>query len=154
MTTSTDRNHAAAPSSATLTEALEGLLHFGAAMLRAGDTAFRVRNWMRVVAGRMGLDALAVQMALGSIAASARRGSELAALVREIGSPGVNVWRIDALEKIARSTQPEITPRELATKLAAIEASPPLYSIAQTCAAISVASAAGSTSMPSQCFAP
>ena len=57
----------------TLAEALDSLLHFGAAMLRAGDTAFRVREWTSVIARAMGLDALSMQVALGSIAATAAR---------------------------------------------------------------------------------
>jgi hypothetical protein len=31
---------------AALTQALETLMHFGALMLRAGNAAFRVRQWM------------------------------------------------------------------------------------------------------------
>jgi hypothetical protein len=78
----------------TLAEALDSLLHFGAAMLRAGDTAFRVREWTSVIARATGLDALSMQVALGSIAATARRGGEGATLVREVASPGINTWRL------------------------------------------------------------
>ncbi|MBV9387753.1 MAG: threonine/serine exporter family protein [Chroococcidiopsidaceae cyanobacterium CP_BM_ER_R8_30] len=111
-------------------------------MLRAGDAAFRVRQWMGVIARRMDLDALAVQLALGSINASARRDSKLATLVCEIGAPSINTWKISALEEIARNTQPGMTPRELAAKLAKIEAAPPLYSITQIGTAVGVASGA------------
>ena len=39
-----------------LTEALDVLLRFGTLMLRAGDTAFRVRDSMGVLATRMGIE--------------------------------------------------------------------------------------------------
>jgi uncharacterized membrane protein YjjP (DUF1212 family) len=125
-----------------LTEALDGLNRFGAAMLRAGDTAFRVREWMGVLARALGLDALSVQVALGHIAVSARRGREQATLVTEVSPPAVNAARIAALEALARAAKPGLTPPELAARLAAIEAAPPLYSIAQTVAAVAAASGA------------
>jgi uncharacterized membrane protein YjjP (DUF1212 family) len=127
---------------AALADALDSLLHFGASMLRAGDTAFRVREWTGVIARAMGLDALSVRVALGSVAATARRGGERATLVREVAPPGINAWRLGALEQLARTTAPGVTARELAGQIAAIEAEPPLYSIAQTAAAVGVASGA------------
>lgn len=129
-------------SSAALSDTLDSLLHFGASMLRAGDTAFRVREWMGVIARAMGFDALSVRVALGSIAATARRGGERATLVREVAPPGINASRLGALEYLARSTAPGTTARELAGQVTAIEAEPPLYSIAQTAAAVGVASGA------------
>jgi uncharacterized membrane protein YjjP (DUF1212 family) len=127
---------------AALTHALEGLLRFGASMLRAGDTAFRVREWMGVIARGMGLDALSVHIALGAMTATARRGSEHATLVSEIAPPGIDASRLGALEHLARTTQPGMTPRQLAAKLAAIEAEPPLYSIVQIAAAVGAAAGA------------
>ncbi len=126
----------------TLTEELHALLRFGASMLRAGDTAFRVRQWMGVIARAMGVDALSVRVALGSIEASARCGDQHATLVNEVGPPGINVWRLGALEHLARTAAPGVTAFELARQLAAIEAEPPLYSIVQTAAAVGVASGA------------
>ena len=139
MTPSPERDHAATPSSAMLTETLEELLRFGAQTLRAGDTAFRVRQSMGAVARGMGIDALSVQLGFGSITATARRGSETATLVREVGAPGVNTGRIEALNALASATPTAMTPRELARKLAAIEGAPPRYSIAQISAAIGAA---------------
>jgi uncharacterized membrane protein YjjP (DUF1212 family) len=127
---------------ATLAEALECLLRFGASMLRAGDTAFRVREWMGVTARGMGIEALSVRVALGAMTATARRGGEHATLVADIAPPGINAWRIGALENLARLAETGTTPGELAAKLAAIEAEPPLYSIAQTVAAVGAASGA------------
>jgi len=57
--TGQDADHAA------LTQTLETLMHFGALMLRAGNAAFRVRQWMSELARAMGIDALAVQIAIG-----------------------------------------------------------------------------------------
>jgi uncharacterized membrane protein YjjP (DUF1212 family) len=123
-------------------DALDSLLRFGASMLRAGDTAFRVREWMRVIAGAMRLDALSVEVTHGAMTGSARRGDEHAALVREVAPPGINAWRVGELEQLARTAQSGLTPAELDAKLQAIEAAPPLYSIAQTVAAVAAASAA------------
>jgi uncharacterized membrane protein YjjP (DUF1212 family) len=131
-----ERDHAAPPSSALLTEMLEALLRFGTQLLRAGDNACQVRRLMGMVARRMGFDALSMQLGLGSITASGRRRSEGATLVREVGASGVNSWRIGALEELASTAPPGMTPHELATKLAAIEGAPPRYSVAQTGAAI------------------
>jgi hypothetical protein len=42
-------------SSSTLSETAEVVLRFGAALTRGGQTAFRVREWMGVLAHKMGL---------------------------------------------------------------------------------------------------
>src|SRR5258707_3725784 len=123
---------------ADLTMALETLMRFGTLMLRAGDTAFRVRDWMSMIARGMGLDALSVNIALGGMTVTARRGGEHATLVSEIAPPGVNAWRLGALEHLARNTQPGMTPQELAAKLAKIEAEPPLYPLAVTVGSASI----------------
>jgi uncharacterized membrane protein YjjP (DUF1212 family) len=127
---------------AALCDALDGLMRFSAVMLRAGDSAFRVREWTERVARAIGLDALSMQIALGSLSASARRGEEEATLVREVAPPGINAWRLGELEHLARHAQPGLTPRELGARLAAIETQPPLYTIVQTAAAVGVASGA------------
>jgi uncharacterized membrane protein YjjP (DUF1212 family) len=127
---------------AALTEALGTLMRYGAALLRAGDTAFRVRQWMNVIATRMDVDALAVQIALGQMTATARRGGEQVTLASEIAPLGVDASRIGALEQLARGSRSGITPQELAADLAAIEAAPPLYPLAATLAAVGIASGA------------
>src|SRR5439155_237909 len=110
-----------------LADVLDCLLGFGAAMMRAGDTAFRVREWTGAIARAMGVEALSVRLALGGITASARRGSEHATLTHEIAPPGIDAWRLGALENLARDVRPGLMPAGLAAKLAAIEAQPPLY---------------------------
>ncbi len=42
-------------------------MRFGALMLRAGNAAFRVRQWMGTIAHAMGIDALAVHVVLGGM---------------------------------------------------------------------------------------
>ncbi|MBK7972967.1 MAG: threonine/serine exporter family protein [Deltaproteobacteria bacterium] len=73
---------------ARLVDGLEQVLRYGALLLRAGDAAFRVRAEMGGVASALGIEALAVQVALGTLTASARRGAAAATLVREVGHPG------------------------------------------------------------------
>ena len=60
---------------------LHALLSFAAAMLRAGATAFRVRQWMTVMARTMDIDSLSVAFALGSVTASVTRGVEHAMMI-------------------------------------------------------------------------
>jgi uncharacterized membrane protein YjjP (DUF1212 family) len=127
---------------ADLTQALGFLLRFGATMLRAGDTAFRVRQWMGVLARGMGLEALAVHLTLDGMTATARRGSDQATLADEIAPQAINAWRLGALERLAREAAPGVAPRELEARLATIVAEPPVCSIALTAAAVGVASGA------------
>ena len=111
------------------------LLWFGTSMLRAGNTAIRTREWMEVMARKMGFDAVSVSLSLDSITASVRRAGEWATAMREIGPPGINVWRIGELERLAKTAGPGLAPREIAAELAEIESTPPRYSAAQIAAA-------------------
>jgi uncharacterized membrane protein YjjP (DUF1212 family) len=131
--------------SVALGEALATTLRFGAAMLRAGDTAFRVREWMAVVARAMGIEALAAQIVIGSIAATARRGREQATLVAEVAPLGIDASRLGALERLAREVSAhnprgDASPQEIEVRLARIEAAVPLYPLWLTLAAIGAAS--------------
>jgi uncharacterized membrane protein YjjP (DUF1212 family) len=123
-------------------ETLDVLLRFGRMMLQAGDTAFRVRESMGTLAGRLGIENLAVQIALNGMTASARRGGDLVTITCEIGPPGINAWRIGALERLARRDDSGLTARRLAEELDAIEAVPALRSIATVAIAIGLASGA------------
>lgn len=120
-------------------ERLDALLRFGALMLRAGDTAFRVRQSMLAVTRGMRLTDVSVQMGLGGILASARHEEEAATLMREVGAPGVNVWRTGALAELADTAEAGIRPRELTERLGAIEGERPRYSVAGTGAAVGAA---------------
>jgi hypothetical protein len=82
------------------TDALDCVMRFGALLLRAGDTAFRVRQRMA-----MGIEALAVHVTLGGMTATARRGVARTTLATEIAPLGINASRIAALEELA-STVP------------------------------------------------
>lgn len=125
-----------------LSGTLDVLLRFGKMMLQAGDTAFRVRDSMTTLAGHLGVGSLSVQIALDGMTATARRGGELVTIASEIGPPGINAWRISALERLARESGAGLTARTLADKLDAIEAAPPLRSIATVAIAIGLASGA------------
>ena len=126
----------------TVRETLDVVLRFGQIMLRAGDTAFRVHDAMTVLATRFGIERLSVQIALNGMTATARRGDELVTIACEVGPPGINAWRIAALEKLAREGRGELTPDALARELDAIEAVPALRSIATVAIAIGLASGA------------
>ena len=125
-----------------LTEALDALLRFGALTLRAGTTAFRVRQWMGTLARAMGCEAPAVHIALGGMTATVRHGDATLTLVSEIAPIGVNAWRIAELERLARDAEPGISSREVEARLDAIEAAPAQHSAALTAIAVAAASAA------------
>jgi uncharacterized membrane protein YjjP (DUF1212 family) len=125
-----------------LTNALDVVLRFGAAMLRSGDTAFRVREAMGLLAANLGMDHLAVHMTLGSMTATARAGTEVVTLTREIAPLGVDASRIAALERLARSSRPGLTPAALAADIDAIEATPALHGLLPVALSMAVASTA------------
>ena len=118
---------------------LHALLSFGAAMLCAGATAFRVRQWMAVMARTMDIDSLSVAFALGSVTASVTRGVEHAMMITEVGPPGVNVWRIGALEDLGKRAKSAMMPDQIMAEIAAIESAPLQYSRALTATAIGAA---------------
>src|SRR5712671_2496602 len=126
--------------SAAPSEAADVLLWFGALMLRAGNTATGTREWIEVVARKMGFDAVSVSLSVDSITASVRRAGEWATTMREIGPPGINAWRIAELEQLARTAGPELAPHEIAVKLSEIESTMPRYSAVQLAAAVGAAS--------------
>ena len=103
MTSSSQNTNGACP---TAGDALEVLLWFGASMLRAGSTAFRTREWMEVVALKLGFEAISVGLTIESITASVRRDGEWSTLVREVEPLGVNAWRIGELEHLAKTLGP------------------------------------------------
>ena len=123
-------------------EALDVLLRFGRLMMQAGDTAFRVRESMGALSDRLGIEALAVQIALNGLTASARQGGDLVTITCEVGPPGINAWRIATLERLAHEGSGGLTPDALAKELDAIEAVPALRSIATVAIAIGLASGA------------
>jgi uncharacterized membrane protein YjjP (DUF1212 family) len=125
--------------SAALSDALEVLLSFGCAMLKSGDTAFRVREWMEELARKMGFDALSVSFTLSSVTISVRRRSERATMMREIEPPGINARQIGELERLVRAVRPGQMQHEIALRVREIEAKPPRYSLAQTATGIGAA---------------
>jgi uncharacterized membrane protein YjjP (DUF1212 family) len=125
---------------ASLSEALDVLLRFGALMLRAGDTAFRVRDAMSLLARNMGIDSLSLLVTLNGMTATVRRGEEQATLAREVAPLGINAWRIAALERLSRLRQAGLTPRDLNGQLDAIEATPALRPALVVAIAVGLAS--------------
>jgi uncharacterized membrane protein YjjP (DUF1212 family) len=126
--------------SSTSTDAIEVLLDFGASMMRAGNTAARTREWIEAIGRKMGFDVISISLSLDSITASVRRSSERVTAMREIGPPGINVWRIAELEKLARTSVS--TPSQISARLADVESAKPLYSTSQIAVGVGVASGA------------
>ncbi len=124
---------------ALFNDPLEVLLWFGCVTLSAGGPAFRVREWMGVLALKMGFSALSVSFSLNGIIASVHRGRERVTLIREIEPPGVNSWKIGELEHLAHAVRPGQPSKEIALKLSKIEAAPPRYTTAQTAVAMGAA---------------
>ena len=118
---------------------MEVLLSFGTLMFRAGNTAFRTREWMEVMARKLGADAISVTFSLDSLTASIRRNNEWITRTREIGPPGVNAWRIGELEKLAKTKQQGVEAGTIAAELAEIGTTPPRNTDLQVAAAVGVA---------------
>src|SRR5260221_13829529 len=126
---------------APLAEAQEVLLRFGTLMLRAGDTAFGVRDSMGMLATSMGIESLSLHITINGMTATVRCKDEHVTLASEMSPPGINAWRIGALERLARTRRPDLAPKDLAADLDAIEAVPPIHSIVTVAVAMGPASA-------------
>jgi uncharacterized membrane protein YjjP (DUF1212 family) len=118
---------------------LEELLRFGGLMLSAGETAFRVRRSMKMVARGLGFESLSMQLGAGNLIASGCRNGETATQVRDVGVPRVDTARMGALEALARGMPRGLSDREIASHLDSIENTPARYSISQTAAAVALA---------------
>lgn len=136
MNQSSSKSHQSTSSSA-IQATLEVLLRFGTLMLRSGGTAFRVRESLRILAGKLGLEGIAIQLSLNAIFATGWRQGESGTVVREVGSPGVNAHRLTALEELSREAPRSV--EELAASLNAIELIPHYYTILQTSLAVGAA---------------
>lgn len=121
-------------------DALEVLTQFGASMLRAGNTAIRTRELMEAMALKLGFDAIAINLSLDSITTNARHSGQWTTIMRMLGPPGVNAWRIGQLEQLAKAIEKSTAPHEIAAKLQDIDSAAPLYSKAQIAIAIGLAS--------------
>ena len=86
------------------TRRLQELLRFGSLMLSAGETAFRVRRSMGVIACGLGFESLSVQLGARNLVASGCRNGETATLVCDVEMPSVNTERIGALEALSVAT--------------------------------------------------
>ena len=126
----------------SLDDALHGLLSFGAAALRAGNTASRTREWMELLARKMGFDGVSVNLSLDNITAAVHRSGERAIGMRDVGPAGINACRIIELEKLARTAEPGLTSAQITAKLVEIESARSIYSRAQTATTIGIASGA------------
>ena len=84
-----------------MTDALSVLLRFGAMMLRAGDTAFRVRQAMDLLATRLGIERLGLHITLGGITATAWQQGRATTLATEIAPPGIDAHCIAVAQRIA-----------------------------------------------------
>jgi uncharacterized membrane protein YjjP (DUF1212 family) len=124
-----------------LADTLDGLLRFGALMLRAGNPSFRVREAISLLARPFAIDLLSLQVTLNGMTATARRGEERATVALDVAPVGINVRRLGALERLAEEAPPGLTLAKLAAQLDAIEAAPPLRPIAGVAVAVGFASA-------------
>jgi len=121
--------------------AVDSLLQFGAAMLHAGNTASRTREWMEILAPKLGLEGLSVGFTFDSITVTVRGTAQRTTALTEIGPAGINVWRIAELERLATAASPSQTPPEISARIAEIQSARPLFSRPQIIAGIGIASA-------------
>ena len=89
--------------STTPADALDVLLRFGVLMLQVGNTAVRTRQWIDVLAPKLGFGAVSAIVSLDSITLSVRQGSGWLTAMRQLGPPGINVSRIAQLEELGKN---------------------------------------------------
>ncbi|HEY0846596.1 MAG TPA: threonine/serine exporter family protein [Noviherbaspirillum sp.] len=123
----------------TTTEALDALLRYGEQLLKAGSAAYRTRQAMDELAGKMGIEALSLEIGFRSITATARQHGETVTLVREIVYPGVNSTRLRELHSIARNAPDGLLARDLHAGLKRIEEGVHRHSSAVTSLAVGLA---------------
>jgi uncharacterized membrane protein YjjP (DUF1212 family) len=92
------------------------------------------------IARKMGFDEVALSLSLDSVTATVRYSGHWTTVMRAIGPPGINAWRIAELERLAREVSPGTAPQEIKAKLVDIESAQPLYSRMQVAVAIGLAS--------------
>lgn len=124
-----------------MTDALPALLRFAAMLLRAGDTAFRVRQSTAQLAERLGMDGLALHVTLGGITATAWQSGRATTLAVDVAPPGIDAARIDTLTALAHRDG-TLTPQELGAQLDAVDATPSLHGLTTVAVAIGLASGA------------
>ncbi|HEY2528435.1 MAG TPA: threonine/serine exporter family protein [Xanthobacteraceae bacterium] len=118
----------------------EVLLAFGTSMLRAGNTASRTRKLMDELACKMDY-AVSMNLSLDSVTINLCRAGVSTTAIREMPAPGVDISRIIALEKLARSALDGVTPDEIAATLREIDTARPRYPRTLIVAAVATASA-------------
>lgn len=114
-------------------------------MLGAGTSSLRVRELMRAVASTLGIDELRAQVTYTDIVATTARGGVFRTQVAEIANPGVNAHRIAMLQALTRELPRRSSIEDVEAKLAAVEATKPLYPtwlliilVALACASVTV----------------
>jgi uncharacterized membrane protein YjjP (DUF1212 family) len=122
--------------------AVDALLALACAMVRRGNTASRTRDWLIVLAQKMGFDAVSVNVSIDAVSISAGRSGTFTTGMREVGPPAVDTSRIIALEQIAKNATIGVSPDEIAIQLANLETRTHLYSRLAICIAMGVASGA------------
>jgi len=88
----------------------------------------------------MGFDAIAVGLSLESITVGAGGPNGQITAMRAVAPQTLNARRIAELEDLARAAEPGFALSELKSRIAAIEARPPLYSHEQIAGAVGMAS--------------
>jgi hypothetical protein len=63
-------------------DAVEALLQFGVAMLRAGNTAARTHEWIEVIARKLTFDSVSVSQSLDSLVITVRGSGEWITVLR------------------------------------------------------------------------
>jgi uncharacterized membrane protein YjjP (DUF1212 family) len=83
--------------------AVDALLALACAMVRGGNTASRTRDWLIVLAQKMGFDAVSVNVSIDAVTISVGRSGTFTTGMREVGPPAVDTSRIIALEQLRRT---------------------------------------------------
>lgn len=121
------------------TESLEALLRYGEQLLKAGSTAYRTRRAIDILACKMGIEAMSLEIGFRSIAATAMRRGETITLIREIVYPSVNSTKLMELHLLASAAPDGVLASDLIAGLKKIEGAVHRHSNVATSAAVGLA---------------
>src|SRR5260370_10447467 len=96
---------------------------------------------MVMLATNLGIESLSLHITINGMTATVRRNGEQVTLASEVSPPGINAWRIGALERLARARRPGLAPKGPAADRAATPAVPPIPSVIPVAAPLGLASA-------------
>lgn len=119
---------------------LNALVRFGAAALRAGNTATRTREKMQTIASKLDLGPRAISLTFETVIVSIRQNGQWITASCDCEPVTIDAWQIAELEQFADAASTGLTAKAVTNKLAEIGAAGPRYGFTTIAIAIGAAS--------------